>query len=62
MKVFTPTDIQRKGVDLYNEVQAKGAAMIKHQGRPSMVVMTDEQLNKLLTSQTQREVFAELQE
>ncbi len=60
MKTFTPTDIQRKGAELYNAVQASGAASIKHKGRPDMIVMTEELLNKILTSETQREVFIEL--
>tara|TARA_R110002051_G_C8435883_1_gene454215 strand:- start:25 stop:213 length:189 start_codon:yes stop_codon:yes gene_type:complete len=60
MKAFTPTQIQRSGSDLYNEVQASGAAKINHKGRPEMVVLSTELLDKLLSSKTQREVFKEL--
>lgn len=59
MKSFSPTDVQRKGVELYNAVQAYGIAEIKHQSRPDMVVLTKDRLQDILHSETMREAYIE---
>jgi len=62
MQKFTPTDVQRRGAELYNEVQASGRARITHTSRPDMVVMTIKQLEQILHSPSYRNIiFDELE-
>jgi len=61
VKEFTATQFKRNSSPIYNEMQATGAVTIKNADRGDMVLMTRLQLDKLLSSKAQREVFMEMQ-
>lgn len=47
MKTFTTTELRTESTKIYNEVAANGMAAIAHRDRPLMVIMLNEELEKL---------------
>lgn len=60
MNSHNASTLQRSAAPIFDEVEAVGSVKIISKTRDEMVLMTKAQLDKLLSSKTQRSVFSEL--
>lgn len=58
MQVFKASDLQREGARVFDAVEATGSVKVQSKTREPMFLLTGEQIKKLLSSKTQREVMA----
>ena len=61
MQEFRTSDLLRDSGVVFDALESDRAVSIRNQRRPKMVLITEEYLNSLLSSKTQREVFKEMQ-
>jgi len=62
MIIMNASKLQREGREVFEAVEATGCVEISNTQRETMYLMSKEQLNKILRSATQREVFIDFAE
>jgi hypothetical protein len=60
MNVFSSTELRTESVKVYNLVQSKTPAIIKHRDRPTMVLIDKETLEKALNTGDSSTIIADL--
>lgn len=57
MNLFNASTLQRSSAEVFNAVESTGAVKIASKSRERMFLVTEGQLEKIMGSKTQRDVF-----